>query len=215
MGQLISQCTDGLEERKKVGALTDDNDNVESISRSVGGPSTSIIESVDNEDGAVNASTNDADHMARRTQLAEIERQLRDEQARLERIVSAAGRDMVAVSRRDGYYDPGRAARRAADLRQEQRSATFASGELSGKLPPSRLVVDDHQTIADLLTGNGNVPKAYIHNNNNGGVWGQITVARNDHHFMLDDFAESFLGYLLPTKEHLFQGTGHLVENLS
>lgn len=129
---------------------------------------------------------------------------LREEQARLDLIVSAAGRGMVAVrSTRGstGYYDQGF----AAALAQHLEETTQFPDRLPVRLPPAdsssssvyeRLSRPQWDRIA---LGNG------------GGLAG--CAGENPIRFM-DNLAESLLDTVVPAKQQLFVGVGPMVENL-
>jgi hypothetical protein len=127
---------------------------------------------------------------------------LREEQARLELIVSAAGRGMVAVrSTRGstGYYDQGFAAALAQHLEQ----TTQFPNKLEVRLPPpssssvyARLNQPQWEGIA---LGPG------------GGLAG--CAGENPIRYM-DNVAESLLDSVVPAKQQLFAGVGPMVENM-
>lgn len=255
MGNFCSQCSDGGE-KKKAGALLsadaailsdiNGNNNMSNNNNNSGND----YHGRDPADGPLhhaNANANNTNNhhdTADRQELLEryrveqelLERQraiIREEQSRLERIVSTAGREMVAIARRDGYYDPGHAARMAADLQRRPLPKLDDRSWLGGRLPPSaaaeeRAVLTE---LSDVRTGSGDDDG---NDDDDGGgsgrrkgteFWGshgnggEVVVTdgddnNNGHRFLFDDCAESFLGYLLPTKERLCQGTGQVVENL-
>jgi len=148
------------------------------------------------------------------------------EQARLDEIVFNAGRNMLSVRRRDGYFDPGYAAAQMAVLRDiyHQSSSSNETGgsvsseegkhtknvSISTTLPKSNLREDE--AIVEMLS------TVYLYNQN----------PNSDHHNSHDskinqmahlfwhdqDCTEAFLGALHPTKERLFQGLESVIENL-
>jgi len=139
--------------------------------------------------------------LAEQKQENERLKALREEQARLELIVQATGRSMVAVrSTRGstGYYDQGFG---AALLQHLEQTTQFPP--LSTVLPPShpdsvysRLAQPQWQNIQlgnkDGLAGcAGENPNTYF-----------------------DHVAESYLDAVIPKKERLFAGAGPIIENL-
>mmetsp|Transcript_125328 Transcript_125328/g.187196 ORF Transcript_125328/g.187196 Transcript_125328/m.187196 type:complete len:194 (+) Transcript_125328:91-672(+) len=133
---------------------------------------------------------------------AERIKALRDEQARLEMIVSTAGRGMVSVrSTRGstGYYDQGFAAALAQHLEQ----TTQFPNKLEVRLPPpssasayDRLNQPQWDGIA-LGTGGGLA-----------GCGGENPMG------YMDNVAESLLDSVVPAKQQLFAGVSPMVENL-
>ena len=144
------------------------------------------------DDGGQPSSAEDAERL----------KALREEQARLDLVVSAAGRGMVAVrSTRGstGYYDQGFAAALAEHL---ERTTQFPS-ELEVRLPPpsstsvySRLNQPQWEGVA---LGSG------------GGLAG--CAGENPNRYM-DNVAESLLDSVIPAKQQLFAGVNPIVENL-
>jgi hypothetical protein len=119
------------------------------------------------------------------------ERLLREEQARLELIVSTAGRDMVAVRStraNPGYYDQGFAAALAQHLNEQIGSSS------SVKTLPKATVIDIYTTL-------NKSPHVIFDKRENSNTY-------------MDHAAESLLASFVPTKEHLFAGVGPMVENL-
>eukprot|EP00591_Stephanopyxis_turris_P005646 CAMPEP_0195507694 /NCGR_PEP_ID=MMETSP0794_2-20130614/1089_1 /TAXON_ID=515487 /ORGANISM="Stephanopyxis turris, Strain CCMP 815" /LENGTH=237 /DNA_ID=CAMNT_0040634457 /DNA_START=88 /DNA_END=801 /DNA_ORIENTATION=- len=168
---------------------------------------------------------------------AEIERQraMREEQARLDCIVTTAGRDMVSVNRRDGYYDPGYAAAVAQNLR---KNGVLASLPLSTDSNSTFIQPSQHQEHANNAKSaiqrssnlfGGKVPNSAVRNLGevtellSRGRWEGIELGQKgyglggcggeDPDFYLDDCAEGFLAMMVPTKER-FQGLGPIVQNL-
>ena len=135
---------------------------------------------------------------------ADAERALREEQARLELIVSTAGRDMVAVrSTRatPGYYDQGFAAALAQHL-QEQIGSTSA---LPKTLPPISSNISVYSTLNKSPWENIQLGTK---------TTGLAGCAGENPNTYMDHVAESFLASMVPTKEHLFAHVGPMVENL-
>lgn len=169
MGQLLSFCSDP-DESKKPKALSEPPPQQDD----------EIVDEIVEDMSSVDANDKDS------------ERLLREEQARLELIVSTAGRDMVAVRStraNPAYYDQGFAAALAQHLNEKIGS----SSALPNSLPPS------------------NVTDVYATLNKSPHV--QFDTRENLNTYM-DLVAESLLASLVPTKEHLFSGVGPMVENL-
>jgi len=115
----------------------------------------------------------------------EAERALREEQARLELIVSTAGRDMVAVRStraNPGYYDQGF----AAALAQHLQERIGSSSALPNTLPIPQKDLDVYATL-------NSAPHVYPN---------------------MDHVAQTFLQSTIPTSDHLFNQVGPMVENL-
>lgn len=115
----------------------------------------------------------------------EAERALREEQARLEHIVSTAGRDMVAVRStraNPGYYDQGF----AAALAQHLQERIASSSALPNTLPIPQKDLDVYATL-------NSAPHVYPN---------------------MDHVAQAFLQSMIPTSDHLFNQVGPMVENL-
>jgi len=135
---------------------------------------------------------------------AEAERALREEQARLELIVSTAGRDMVAVRStraNPGYYDQGFAAALAQHL-QEQIGSSSA---LPNTLPKPASDINVYATL-------NNSPWEHVQLGTK--TTGLAGCAGENPTTYMDHVAESFLASMIPTKEHLFNQVGPMVENL-
>jgi hypothetical protein len=136
---------------------------------------------------------------------AERLKELREEQARLDLIVSAAGRGMVAVrSTRGstGYYDQGFAAALAQHLEQ----TTQFPNQLEVRLPPpsSSSILSLYERLSQpqwegIALGPG------------GGLAG--CAGENPIRYM-DNVAESLLDSVVPAKQQLFAGSSPMVENL-
>lgn len=135
---------------------------------------------------------------------AQAERALREEQARLELIVSDAGRSMVAVRStraNHDYYDQGFAAALAQHL-QEQIGSSSA---LPTTLPsPSK----DINVFATL---NSN---PWDHVQLGTQTTGLAGCAGENPNTYMNHVAESFLASVVPTREHLFNQVEPMVENL-
>jgi hypothetical protein len=127
---------------------------------------------------------------------------LREEQARLDSIVSLAGRGMVAVrSTRGstGYYDQGFAAALAQHLEQ----TTQFPDQLEVRLPPpsnagvyARLTEPQWESIALGTKG------------------GLAGCAGENPNTYMDHVAESLLDTVVPAKQQLFAGVSPMIENL-
>lgn len=156
---------------------------------------------------------------------AERQRALREEQARLELIVSTAGRDMIPVGRRDGgpmsgasggYYDPAYAAAAAQEIHSsgalgavgEEVMATLAKCHLNGRVPPSAVPVGGAGEIMEALARGR---WEGIELGTRGGLGG---CGGEDPEIFFDDLAEGYLDRVVPTRETLFRGVGSIVENL-
>ncbi len=144
------------------------------------------------------------DAMASSQEEADRLKLIREEQARLDLIVSAAGRGMVAVrSTRGstGYYDQGF----AAALAQHLEETTQFPDKLPVRLPPvytSNLSVYERLSQPQwegIMLGNG------------GGLAG--CAGENPIRYM-DNVAESLLDSVVPTKQQLLAGVRPMVENL-
>ena len=132
---------------------------------------------------------------------AEAERALREEQARLELIVSTAGRDMVAVRStraNPGYYDQGF----AAALAQLLASGSFA---LPNTLPEPCANTNVYATL-------NSSPWEHVQLGTK--TTGLAGCAGENPNTYMDHVAESFLASVVPTKEHLFSNVEPMVENL-
>jgi hypothetical protein len=129
---------------------------------------------------------------------------LREEQARLELIVQATGRGMVAVrSTRGstGYYDQGFAAALAQHLEQTTK--------FPGKLPVPLPAAHADDSIYARLTQQKWDGIAL--GTKGGGLAG--CAGENPNTYM-NHVAESYLDAVIPKKERLFRGIGPIVENL-
>jgi hypothetical protein len=169
MGQLLSFCSDP-EESEKPKLLSEPQPKQEEAS-------------VDDELVEATRSSDAYDK--------DSERLLREEQARLELIVSTAGRDMVAVRStraNPGYYDQGFAAALAQHLNEQIGSSS------SQKTLPKATVIDIYATL-----------------NKSPHV---LFDKRENPNTFMDHAAESLLASFVPTKEHIFAGVGPMVENL-
>ena len=150
---------------------------------------------------------------------AERHRALREEQARLELIVSAAGRDMVPVGRRDAAFDPAYAAAVHAEMTQRggamgdqsiphEVNGAMVSKPVRGRMPRSALPPGDFTAVLDALSKSR---WEGIELGKRGGLGG---CGGEDPNYYFDDVAESFLDACVPTRAKLFQGTAPIVENL-
>jgi hypothetical protein len=227
MGQLISCCKGSSEEKKKSALDTSSNEKWDESedyadTDEIRGNGGSLFLPVDGEiggasedlkkQGQATTSAKRDEELRRQRELAQAEadrrnKALREEQARLERIVSEAGRDMVAISRGAGSYDPAYAAAVARDL-QEHRGAVMnlPIPAIPSQIPPTALA--DTTLIIEML---GRSRWDGIELGTRGGPGG---CGGEDPLIFFDDVAESYLSEVLPAKETLFQGVGPIVENL-
>lgn len=137
------------------------------------------------------------------TEDAERLKALGEEQARLDLVVSTAGRGMVAVrSTRGstGYYDQGFAAALAEHL---ERTTQFPS-ELEIRLPPPT-------TSSSVYTCLNQPQWEGVALGPGGGLAG--CAGENPNRYM-DNVAESLLDSVVPAKQQLFAGVNPIVENL-
>ena len=244
MGNLLSNCcTDSRGDKNKAGAFEpteSPDDGRPEYYPTVGRhdsskPSEGGVVGSSGEGGEGGAGGGSEDRL-RESLAAEAERQraLREEQARLELIVSTAGRDMVPVGRtRDapghhgagaggggggGYYDPAYAAAAAQEIHS---GGTLGSGHLQsevrsvvlkclvdGRIPRTVLPANDPGAILDTL-GRGRWDGVEL--GRRGGPGG---CGGEDPEIFFDDLAEGYLNRMVPTKEALFRGVGQIVENL-
>jgi hypothetical protein len=191
MGQV---CSGTKEESRKGGAFEAAEDDL--------GVSSSDPQFLDDHPPQQPTSQLDDRGQPSSTEDAERLKALRDEQARLEMIVSTAGRGMVSVrSTRGstGYYDQGFAAALAQHLEQ----TTQFPNKLEVRLPPpssasayDRLSQPQWEGIA-LGTGGGLA-----------GCGGENPM------LYMDNVAESLLDSVVPAKQQLFAGVSPMVENL-
>lgn len=146
----------------------------------------------------------------RQAQIDEAERRrvVLEEQARLEQIVSTAGREMMTANRRDGYYDPGYAAAVAQNILKGGLPDIDNSMNvcLGGIVPSTTSVVDPTEVLHVLSRGRWEG----IMLGQKGGLGG---CGGEDPNFFFDDCAEGFLAAMLPTKKH-FHESEPIVENL-
>ena len=211
MGQIISVCCGGQESTKE-GLLSSSSfknshsSTIHDFSNHSSHHKATTRNQISNENNisteedptsiGANAIANGPNRTAAQAEALEIQRKqaIMKEQARLEQIVSTAGRTMLAIRRRDGYYDPGYAAAKMAELRNNSANINrvgIVNHEfmtLQGKIPKSI------ETNANVLMNNLNVHQ----------------VANT----LLEDYAETFLDSLAPTKERLFHGLDSVIENL-
>lgn len=194
MGQLLSVCTDPSGEPKKPPAFSDSRDPVST-------PDSLLEQHQSLENLAVDSTIQEEEQQ---DSQAERLRAVREEQARLELIVSTAGRDMMAVrSTRGstGYYDQGFAAALAQHLEQTANKTTY------NEHLPSISAKDQTQIVDILVTGEW---EGIALGNKDGlaGCDGENPNAYMDH------VAESLLASFVPAKEQMFAGVGPMVENL-
>jgi hypothetical protein len=173
MGALLSFCSDAEEsEKPKVLGDAPSEDSNTALEQQ---PHQHEENEVESQQATLDTTSN----------KNEAERALKEEQARLELIVSTAGRGMVAVRStraNPGYYDQGFAAALAQHL-QEQIGA---SSTLPNTLPTPSPDIDVYATLNSAPNVNSS----------------------------MDHVAESFLASMIPTSEHLFNQVGPMVENL-
>lgn len=174
MGQLLSICSDGNESEKPKLLADVPNDESECL----------VVEN--KPEGTLS----DAQQQ-HSLETEGSERALREEQARLELIVSTAGRDMVAVRStraNPGYYDQGFAAALAQHL-QEQ----IPTSQLRNTLPAPSSSADIY-AILNKSPSIANLPE----NPNS----------------LHDHVSEYLLASMVPTKEHVFAQVEPMIENL-
>lgn len=146
---------------------------------------------------------------------------MRQEQARLELIVSATGRRMVSVrSTRGstGYYDQGF----AAALTQHLEQTTEFPSELPRKLPLIRKNQQQQQQASS--SSSSSSPSRSMYTTLSAPQWDSLVLGDSSNglaycggkHPMtyLDHLAETYLEQSLQTKERLFAGAQPIVENL-
>jgi hypothetical protein len=219
----------GAAENKKVGAFQggDDNDDRDrpfdshrsmndapsyqqttstSQTTLASGPSDSMLtnNANTNSNSSISNLHNSAISAAEQAKENERLQALREEQARLELIVQATGRGMVAVrSTRGstGYYDQGFAAALAQHLEQTTQFPATLPISLPNTHPTdsiyARLAQPQWEGIALGTKG--------------GGLAG--CAGENPNTYM-NHVAESYLDATIPKKERLFRGIGPIVENL-
>ena len=228
-------CCGGEKEATKRGALTSGSEILEDEGNSsshhasahpseTGGPSAHGDSSNALDDGAggggreTSGSALDDESDALRAE-AERHRALREEQARLELIVSAAGRDMVPVGRRDAAFDPAYAAAVHAEMTTRggamsdhsiphEVNGSMVSKPVVGRMPESALPPGDFAAVLDALSKSR---WEGIELGKRGGLGG---CGGEDPNYYFDDVAESFLDACVPTRAKLFQGTAPIAENL-
>lgn len=194
MGALLSICCSDAEESEKPKLLGDapqssEHSAIQDLSSSLLSP----------EDAA-----SDSQQPLDASKDAEAERALREEQARLELIVSAAGRDMVAVRStraNPGYYDQGFAAALAQHLQEQIGS----SSSLPCTLPKPSSDINVYATL-------NSSPWEHVQLGTK--TTGLAGCAGENPNTYMDHVAESFLASIVPTKEHLFNQVEPMVENL-
>lgn len=164
-----------------------------------------------------------------RKQQQEQQAMILKEQARLEHIVSTAGRTMLAIRRRDGYYDPGYAAAQMAELREIPTHHPSRSGDGNGGggdgnagNSAAKAAMLGH-TPTSKLTNEGSIMEMFLSSSNDAIQYPHHSHHHHHHHqvqvnqvanFFLEDCTEAFLSTLCPTKERMFQGLESVVENL-
>lgn len=149
-----------------------------------------------------------------------LNKALREEQARLELIVQATGRRMVAVrSTRGstGYYDQGFAAALAQHLEQ----TTEFPPSLPQQLPTTcyRKKADDGGgSSSDVVGANDNGKQKSLYARLAAPQWEGIALGHEgtgkQPSTYFDEIAESFLDGAIPRKERLFAGSAPFLENL-
>jgi len=206
MGQV---CSGTKSESRRPGALEDVGfSDDRAYGEDSSGPSHPAHSSSYNNNNSTannnsNTTNNNTDPVSSKEE-AERLKQLRQEEARLHLIVSAAERGMVAVrSARGstGYYDQGF----AAALAQHLEETTQFPGKLALSLPPppssatsvyERLSKPQWEGIS-LGTSGGLA-----------GCGGEHPIR------YMDNLAESLLDAVVPSKQQLFVGAHPIVENL-
>lgn len=195
MGGLLSCCSDS-EESEKPKLLGDAPQSSEH--------SSSVLQEQDVNVPQDTHATEQQPQAPDSNKNAEAERALREEQARLELIVSEAGRSMVAVRStraNHDYYDQGFAAALAQHL-QEQ------IGSSSG-LPNTLPTPDPNINVHTVLNSN---PWDNVQLGTNAS--GLAGCAGENPNTYMNHVAESFLASMVPTKEQLFNQVEPMVENL-
>lgn len=204
-------CTGNKPELKKPSAFQDttNDDSVPIFSHGTGddgplsaGAGGGLHASLTANNSATTTTTTTTSHPSEDVATGERLKALREEQARLDMIVSAAGRGMVSVrSTRGstGYYDQGFAAALAQHLEQ----TTQFPNELEVRLPPPssegvyvRLSQPQWQ---DIKLGNKD---------------GLAGCAGENPNTYMDHIAESLLDTIVPAKQQLFAGVAPMIENL-
>ena len=171
-----------------------------------GGPSDGMLMNNAGTNSSSSISNSQGNAISAAEQAKENERlqALREEQARLELIVQATGRGMVAVrSTRGstGYYDQGFAAALAQHLEQ----TTQFPATLPISLPPAHPVDSIYARLAQPQW------EGIALGTKGGGLAG--CAGENPNTYM-NHVAESYLDATIPKKERLFRGIGPIVENL-
>lgn len=187
MGQV---CSGEAEERPKAGAFE-------------GSPEEGLVFEESAETSSAHVPQEQAPPQLPQTPDVERLQAEREEQARLDLIVSAAGRGMVSVrSTRGstGYYDQGFAAALAQHLEQ----TTKFPSQLEIRLPPPSTTSTVYDQLIrpsweGIALGNAGGPA---------GCGGEHPARYMDH------LAESLLDSVVPAKQRLFAGASPMVENL-
>lgn len=188
MGQV---CSGGKDESRKGGAFEEVPIADEALTSSQYVEDSSPSQQLRSQDPT--ASKEDAERL----------KKVREEQVRLDLIVSAAGRGMVAVrSTRGstGYYDQGF----AAALAQHLEETTQFPDKLPVRLPPA----SSSTSVYDRLN------KAQWESITLGDGGGLAGCAGENPIRYMDNVAESILDSVVPAKQQLFAGANPMVENL-
>jgi hypothetical protein len=186
MGQV---CSGGKTESNKAGALEDVQ-------------IADVTAFAEDSSSPLQPQSSQADPVSSKEEVERL-KIVRQEQARLDLIVSAAGRGMVAVrSTRGstGYYDQGF----AAALAQHLEETTQFPEKLPIKLSPAPTGTSVYDRLSrpqwdGIALGNG------------GGLAG--CAGENPIRY-IDNIAESLLDSVVPSKQQLFAGANPMVENL-
>jgi hypothetical protein len=205
----------GSKEESKKGSVLSDNDTVVSASQS----------NTPFSDGTNNSNSLDAANMAMASAptpivltLAEQKKvddrlmAMRREQARLDLIVQATGRGMVAVRSTRGsnaYYDQGFAAALASHLEQTTRFIDHIPTKLPSLSSSAAATTNSSSSVYAILS---QPPWQQIQLGNKGA--GLAGCEGENPSTYLDHVAESFLDMVEPKKEHLFRQANPMVENL-
>jgi hypothetical protein len=158
--------------------------------------------------------------------IKEQQRALREKQ-RLDTIISTAGRDMIAIHRRDGYYDPREAAMVASNLHPTLKETTTPGAstpesQFSSALPKVGYIPQETDFVGILSarlpwTGGSAMDTPSDPQQEWSWLVGQPGVATGCTHISmhLDDMSEAYLKRILPpTKEQFGAGLGPMVEDL-
>jgi len=249
MGTLFSACSDG-QESKKPGAFTtptdpsitlDPNATPHSSSHSqnhlgIHGHSSDPTQS--NHPHHPNGTILNSKHPPHPSSSPSLSAQEKDkaqqeailkEQVRLETIVSTAGRTMLAIRRRDGYYDPSIAAAQMAQLQSSSSSSSSKPSPfaiLQGQIPKSTMSKEDESIFHPSRTiSNPSASSAHssgVGDGNDAASPRRTTTTSSPFRhvppmvsqFFQEDSMEAFCNLMNPTKERLFHGLDSVVENL-